>query len=406
MTQVETSTQVEIWSEKLAQLAVFGANVQPGQLVAVTSFIGKEDVTRRIASHAYARGAKYVDVLYFDQWIKRERIAHAAEDTLDYVPPWMRHRLLYLSDEHAARISLSGPHAPRALAGLDPARAGRDLLPYLPETGEVVNRMTTSWNIVPVPTPSWAELVYPELDHETAFERLWEDIATICRLEADDPTEAWMERSAELKENAQRLTERHFDALRLHGPGTDLTVGLFPSGHWAAGDLETVDGRRHSPNIPTEEVFGTPDPERVDGYVSATMPLELSGTIIEGIRVEFEGGRAVKIDADSGADALRAVAARDEGASRLGEIALVDGEGRIGRLDRVFYDTLIDENAASHIALGGAYEHPVGDPEEKKRINTSKVHVDFMIGSPELHVDGITHDGETVPVLRDGAWQI
>jgi len=399
-------SQIDAWKDSLAELAVFGANVQPGQLVAITSYVGKEDVTRRITRAAYERGAKYVDVLYFDQWLKRERVAHAAEDTLDFVPPWMRDRLYYLSDEHAARISLSGPHAPRALDGLDPARAGRDLLPYLPETGEVVNRMTTSWNIVPVPTPAWAELAYPELESDAGYERLWEDVAHICRLDSDDPTEAWMQRSAELKANAQRLTDRHFDALRLHGDGTDLTIGLFPSAHWAAGDLETVDGRRHSPNIPTEEVFGTPDPERVEGYVSATMPLELSGSIIEGIRIEFEGGRAVKVDAATGAEALRAVVARDEGASRLGEIALVDGEGRIGPLGRVFYDTLIDENAASHIALGGAYEHPVDDPTERQRINKSKVHVDFMIGSPALDVDGITASGEHVPVLRAGAWQV
>ena len=398
--------QIDVWKDRLAELAVFGANIQPGQLVAITSYIGKEDVTRRITRAAYERGAKYVDVLYFDQWLKRERVAHAAEDTLDFVPPWMTERLFYLSDEHAARISLSGPHAPRALEGLDPARAGRDLLPYLPETGEVVNRMTTSWNIVPVPTPSWADLVYPELDGDERYERLWEDVAHICRLDADDPNEAWVERSAELKANAQRLTDRHFDALRLHGAETDLTIGLFRSAHWAAGDLETVDGRRHSPNIPTEEVFGTPDPERVDGYVSATMPLELSGSIIDGIRIEFEGGCAVKIDASSGADALRAVAARDDGASRLGEIALVDGEGRVGPLGRVFYDTLIDENAASHVALGGGYEHPVDDPAERQRINKSKVHVDFMIGSPELDVDGITGGGEHVPVLRNGAWQV
>ena len=399
-------TQIETWEDKLADLAVFGANVQPGQLVSVTSEIGKEEVTRKIARRAYERGAKYVDVLYFDRWIKRERIVHAVEDTLDYVPPWMRQRLLYLSDEHAARISLSGPHAPRALEGLDPARAGRDLLPYLPETGEVVNRMTTSWNIVPVPTRSWAKLVYPNLDGEAAFEKLWEDVAHICRLEADDPSAAWIERSNELKANAQRLTNRRFDALRLHGPGTDLTIGLFPSAHWAAGDLETIDGRRHSPNIPTEEVFGTPDPDRVDGHVSATMPLELSGTIVRGIRVEFDGGRAVKIEAESGAEVLRSVAARDDGASRLGEIALVDGEGRIGPLGRVFYDTLIDENAASHIALGGGYDHPVEDPAERARINKSTMHVDFMVGSPELSVDGITHDDEHVPVLRSGAWQI
>ena len=399
-------TRIQTWEDKLADLAVFGANVQRGQLVSVMSDIGKEEVTRKIARRAYQRGARYVDVVYFDRWIKRERIAHAAEETLDYVPPWMRQRLLYLSDEHAARISLSGPHAPRALEGLDPGRAGRDLLPYLPETGEVVNRMTTSWSIVPVPTRPWAELVYPELDAEPAYERLWEDVAHICRLEADDPAAAWIERSNELKANAQRLTDRRFDALRLHGPGTELTVGLFPSAHWAAGDLETVDGRRHSPNIPTEEVFGTPDPDRVDGHVSATLPLELSGTIVRGIRVEFDGGRAVKIEAESGAEALRSVAASDDGASRLGEIALVDREGRIGPLGRVFYDTLIDENAASHLALGDGYEHPVEDPAERARINRSTTHVDFMIGSPELLVDGITHDGEHVPVLRDGAWQI
>jgi aminopeptidase len=398
--------QVVAWTDKLAELAVFGANVQPGQLVSITSSIGKEQLTRRITRAAYERGAKYVDVLYFDQWLKRERIAHAAEDTLDFVPPWMRERLFYLSDEHAARVSLSGPHAPHALDGLDPGRAGRDLLPSLPETGEIVNRMTTSWCIVPAPTRSWAEIVYPELDREGGYLKLWEDVAYICRLDADDPAEAWTERSETLKENAGRLTARRFDALRLHGPGTDLTIGLLPSAHWAAGDLETVDGRRHSPNIPTEELFTTPDPERVDGHVTATMPLELSGSIITGIRVEFEGGRATKIEADEGADALRAVAAHDDGASRLGEIALVDGTGRVGPLGRVFYDTLIDENAATHIALGDGYDHPVEDPTEKPRVNKSRVHVDFMIGNFDLDVDGVTADGTTVPVLRQGAWQV
>jgi aminopeptidase len=398
--------QIDEWTDKLAELAVFGANVQPGQLVAITSFIGKEYLTRRIAHEAYRRGAKYVDVLYFDQWVKRERIALAPDDTLEYIPPWMSQRMFHLSDEHAARISLSGPHAPRALDGLDPARAGRDLLPYLPETGEVVNRMTTSWCIVPAPTRSWAEVVYPELEREQAYAALWEAVAHICRLDAEDPAKAWTERSATLKANAGRLSERKFDAIRLHGTGTELTVGLLRSAHWAGGDDVTVDGSRHFPNIPTEEVFTTPDPERVDGHVSATKPLELSGSVITGIRVEFEGGRAIKIEADRGAEALRAVASRDEGAGRLGEIALVDKEGRIGPLDTVFLDTLIDENAASHIALGGAYEHPVEDPAERARINRSEIHVDFMIGSPQLAVDGITRDGETVPVMRDGAWQI
>jgi aminopeptidase len=399
-------SRLEQWKDKLAELAVFGANVQPGQLVAVTSYIGKEEITRKIARAAYARGAKYVDVLYFDQWVKRERIAAAAENTLDYVPPWMSERLLHLSEQHAARISLSGPHAPRALEGLDPARAGRDLLPSLPETGPVVNAMTTNWTIVPVPTRSWAEVVYPEAPPEEAYERLWEAVAHVCRLDTDDPAAAWKERTSTLKANAARLTERGFDAMRLHGPGTDLTVGLLPSSRWKAGDQETVDGVRHYPNLPTEELFATPDPERVDGHVSATLPLELSGSIISGIRVEFRGGRAVAIDADTGAEALRAVAAKDEGAARLGELALVDGEGRIGPLGTVFYDTLIDENAASHLALGSGYDHVVDDPADKERVNKSIVHIDFMIGSPELDVDGVTRDGDVVPVLRSGAWQI
>jgi aminopeptidase len=398
--------QIETWVDKLAELAVFGANVQAGQLVSVTSFIGKEDVTRAVTRKAYERGAKYVDVLYFDQWLKRERLLLAPEETLDYVPPWMTQRLMYLSDEHAARITLSGPHAPLALADVDPARAGRDLLPYLPQSGEVVNRRTTNWCLVPAPTRSWAELVYPDLPRDEAYEHLWAEVAHVCRLDADDPTAAWTERIATLKANAARMDERGFDALRLHGPGTDVTIGLLPSSSWQAGDFITVDGFRHYPNLPTEELFTTPDPTRVDGHVSATMPLEMYGIVVSGIRVEFENGRAVKIDADSGADALRAATAKDDGASRLGEIALVDGEGRIGPLGTVFYDTLIDENAATHIALGAGYEAPVETDEDKARVNQSEIHIDFMIGSPELDVDGITASGEVVPVLRGGAWQV
>ncbi len=398
--------QIQEWTTKLAELAVFGANVQRGQLVSVTSYLGEEELTRKVARAAYERGAKYVDVLYFDQWVKRERLAHAAEDTLDYIPPWMSQRLLHLSDEHAARVTLSGPHAPHALEGLDPTRAGRDLLPYLPESGEVVNRRTTNWCIVPAPTPAWAEVVYPELERGEAYEQLWGVIAHVCRLDADDPGAAWLERIAMLKDDARRLTERRFDALRLHGPGTDLTIGLLPSSGWQAGDNQTVDGVWHLPNLPTEETFTTPDPERVDGHVTATMPLELAGSVISGIRIEFSGGRAVRIDADQGADVLRAAASKDEGAARLGEIALVDGDGRIGPLETVFFDTLIDENAATHIALGQGYDHPVEEAADKARINKSQVHIDFMIGSPELAVDGVTREGHTVPVLRDGAWQL
>ncbi|MCS7006937.1 MAG: aminopeptidase, partial [Gaiellaceae bacterium] len=302
--------------DRLAALAVAAANVQRGQLVAVTSAIGKESLTRKIARAAYQRGARYVDVLYFDQWLKRERLMHAPEETLAYVPPWMRERLLHLSEERGARISLSGPQAPDALRDLDPTRAGRDRLPYLAETGEVVNARTTNWTVVPAPTAEWAEVVYPELDREQALARLWEDIAYVCRLDAHDPASAWDERTAELRAVADRISALDLEAIHLRGPGTDLTIGLLPSSRWQAGSDETVDGIRHQPNIPTEEVFTTPDPTRAEGYVTATRPLQLYGTLVRGLRVRFAEGRIVAIEADEGAAALRAAASVDEGASR------------------------------------------------------------------------------------------
>ncbi len=392
---------------RLADLAVgFGANVQPGQIVAVTTYTGKEELTREIVRSAYEHGARWVDVQTYDPWVKRQRIALASEDSLDFVPPWQIDRLEWLSAEGAARIALNGPSAPEALDGLDPARAGRDLMPYLPNSGDVVNRRTTNWCVVPCPTVGWAQVVYPELEPEVALERLWDAMIHVCRLETDDPAGAWMERFASLTATAARLAERRFDAIHLHGPGTDLTVGLFRSSLWNAADFVRADGLKHYPNIPSEEMFTTPDPSRVDGYVSTTMPKELYGSIIDGVRLEFEDGRVTKIEADRGADALRAVVSKDEGASRLGELALVDGEGRIGPLDTVFLDTLIDENAASHIAVGSAYGFMVEDEAERARANHSEVHVDLMVGSLELEVDGITEAGEHVPVLRRGAWQI
>jgi len=394
-------------ARRLAELIVgFGANVQPGQIVGVSSFIGKEAMTREVARAAYERGAAYVDVIYADQWLKRERLLHGDPLTLTYIPPWMLERARYLSDEHAARISLSGPHAPHALDGVPAERSGLDLLPYLPGTGEIINLRTTNWCVAPSPTPGWAEVVYPGTAPPEAYDRLWGAIAHVCRLDEDDPVAAWTERMATLGRAARTLSERHFDAVHLHGPGTDLTVGLYASSVWHGASFTTVDGLVHFPNIPSEEVFTTPDPRRADGYVRASLPLELHGTIIRGLRVEFEGGRAVKIDADENADALRAAAATDDGASRLGELALVDGSGRIGPLGTTFFDTLLDENAASHIALGSGYAMTVGDEGERQHLNHSEIHVDFMIGSPELEVDGITASGEHVPVLRGGAWQV
>jgi aminopeptidase len=392
--------------ERFADLTVkTAANLQPGQVLAIGSEIGKEAVTRAIAAAGYRHGAKYVDVSYFDLHVKRARIQYADEDTLDYVPPWLGHRILELGEIHAARVGLTGPAHPGLLSDLDPARVGRDQLPAVRETGKVVNDRTTNWAAVPCPTRPWAELVHPDLDPDEAWVRFCDEILHVCRLDEEDPIAAWNARAEVLVGAAQRVTERRFDRLRFTGPGTDLTIGLLPTSRFLAARFETVDGIQHLPNLPSEEIFTAPDPARAEGVVRATKPLVLGGSIIRGLEVEFRDGRAVRIDADENAEVLRSYAARDERSDRLGELALVDGDGRIGALDTVFFDTLLDENAASHLALGHAYQMCVEEPDFD-RVNDSTIHVDFMIGSPEVAVHGIAADGAEIPVLVGGAWQV
>jgi aminopeptidase len=289
--------------------------------------------------------------------------------------------------------------------GIDPALLGQDLLPRVRESIEIVNQRVSNWTAAPCPTASWAELVHPDMDPADALERLWQDVAHICRVDEPDPVAAWEERMDNLVAVAGRLDELGLDSLRFEGPGTDLTVGLFGSGNWHCARISTVDGIVHAPNLPTEEVFTTPDPERTHGYVRSTKPLFVSGAMVTGLRVRFEKGRAVEIDAEEGADAVRALSRRDSGSARLGEVALVDGNSRIGSLDTVFFDTLLDENAASHIALGEGLDFTVGE-QDQARINRSELHMDFMIGSREVAVTGIERGGGEVPLLREGAWQI
>jgi aminopeptidase len=392
--------------ERYADLIVnFGANVQRGQIVDVGSALGKEELTRAITASAYKRGAKFVDVYYWDPYLKRERVQYVTDDALDFVPSWYGERALQLGDERAAAIALSGPVEPRLFDDLDQERLGRDTFPRVKEWSQVINDRTVNWCVAPGPTAKWAELVYPELEPAVALDKLWEKVLHVCRLDVDDATSAWRERASALAEMARRLTARRFDAIHIEGPGTDLTVGLLPTSEWIGGGDETADGISHMANLPTEEVFTTPDPERAEGVVRATKPLYTQGVIVEGLTVRFENGHAVQIEADSGAEALRALVAQSERGDRLGELALVDREGRIGLLETVFYDTLLDENAASHLALGTAYEAAVGEAD-RDRINRSSIHIDFMVGSPDVEVTGVTREGDRIPVLRQSTWQI
>lgn len=392
--------------DRFAALAVrFGANVQPGQVVAISCEPGKEDIVRAIAAEAYRAGAKFVDVSWFDPHLKRARVLYADEDTLDYVPPWIGQRILDIGDLRGARIGLTGPSAPGLLGDLDPVRIGKDPLPFVPEAVKVVNEQTTNWTALPAPTRPWAELVFPDLPGDEAVAKLWEQLWHVLRLDEPDPVAVWRERFAQLTSVAERLTALRLDRLHFRGPGTDLTVGLLQTSKWIAAQMRTVGGIDHAPNLPSEEIFTAPDPARTSGTVRMTRPLVLGGSSITGLEVRFEGGVAVDVTADEHGGVLKEYLKRDPGASRLGEVALVDGAGRIGPLGTVFYDTLLDENAASHIAFGSAYAMTAGDADQE-RINTSQIHIDVMLGSPEIDVHGFTADDTEVPVLIGGDWQI
>jgi aminopeptidase len=392
---------------RFADLVIkLGANMQDDQIVSLGCEPGKEYMVRALAASAYRHGAKFVDVTWFDPWVKRTRIELAREETLAYVPPWYGERVLALGKHRAARVALSGPVAPGLLADLDPVRAGRDRLPAVKEGIQVVNDRTTNWTIAPCPTPAWAQVVFPDLEPAEGLARLERELLHVLRLDDEDPIAVWHARADALVSVAERLSERRFDALHYEGPGTDMTIGLLPSSAWRAARFRTVDGIEHMPNLPTEEVFTTPDPERTEGVVASTKPLVLvDGTMVRDLVVRFEAGRAVSIEASEGGETLRTISETDEGAARLGECALVDREGRIGSLGTIFYDTLLDENASSHIALGQGFPF-VLDEEHRDRANRSEIHIDFMIGSNDLAVIGLTADGARVPVLVGGTWQI
>ncbi len=390
-----------------ARLAVqVGVNLQPGQRLAVNAYVEHAPLVRAVAAEAYAAGASYVDVQYSDQRVRRSHIEHAGDDMLGWSPPWLVKRIDDLGVDGGALLAIAGNPEPELLADLDGARVAGARMRKLAEAGLRLTGGRCNWSIVAYPSEGWAKLVFGTPD----VEALWNAIATAVRLDEPDPVAAWREHLDRLGERAGALNERRFDALRYRGPGTDLTVGLHPDGLWqSAVDLSR--GIGHVANMPTEEIFTTPDARRVDGTVAATYPLQLQGTVIRGLRVRFEGGRAVEVDADEGRDLIRAHVASDEGAARLGEVALVDRTSRVGQTGLVFYDTLFDENAASHIAFGEAILQAVPaagslspDERHERGVNHSSLHTDFMIGSNEIAISGVTEAGDELPILVAGNW--
>jgi aminopeptidase len=395
------------YPRRLAELAVHvGADMREGQDVFVRCFDPEQaPIARAIAEVAYAAGAHYVSINYWDGPAKASRLRHAPEDSLGYVPEWYVRLTTEAMDREAVWISIFGDPYPEAFDDVDPSRLGRDLMPFIPENLEVVASRKVNWTCIPGPSAGWANRLFGEPD----VDRLWETLAPILRLDAPDPVAAWREHVKKLQARASAMNAHGFDAVHFQGPGTDLVVGLAGGATWIGADFETSWGARPIVNMPTEEVFTAPHRERVDGVVAATKPVLLgSGPPVEGLRLRFEHGRAVEIDADRGADAARSHMATDEGASRLGEVALVDKTSPVGQSGIVFGDTLLDENAASHIAWGRAYEAtvPGATPDDFDRIgfNLSSVHLDAMIGGPNVSVTGVTADGGRVPVIENDDW--
>ena len=397
--------------ERYADLVVrVGANVQPGQQVVVLGLVEHASVAREVVRAAYRAGARSVTVHYNDQYSRRaaielgpeEQLGKTSEHILQWVTSWR--------ETKPALISLTGDPDPELLKDLDEKLVAKsepnDMRErYLPL---VMNRII-NWVIVSAPNERWAQTVFGEPD----VERLWQAVATATRLDMDDPVEAWREHDRTMKARATRLNEYGFDALRFRGPGTDLTVGLLPGSMFMCAAFETESGIRHIPNMPTEEIFTTPDWRRTEGTVRATLPLGVGGDVVRDLEVRFEGGKLVDVKASHGADIVRGQLAIDDQAPFLGEVALVDGSSRVKKTGLIFQNTLFDENAACHIAYGAgipaAVEGADGLPPAElveMGVNVSQMHTDFMIGGPDVDVDGVLKDGTEVPILRNDAFQI
>ena len=390
---------------RYARLAVsVGANVQPGQLVVVTGTVEHAPLMREIAREAYRAGARQVEPVYQDRRFTRAHIEFGPEESLGATAPWLLTMMNTLRAEHGSYIQVVADAEPNLFADLPSAKTGKwRPREFTAAWGEAIGERSINWTIVAFPTEGWARLVFGKPDVES----LWQAVEKAVRLDREDPVAAWREHVAKLKRTADALTQRHFDSLRYRGPGTDFTVGLLPSSVWVAGGDVTSYGLPHIVNLPTEEVFTSPDRRRAEGKLRSTRPLDIRGAVVRDLEFEFHEGRIIGVKASTGEDGVRAQLAVDANANRLGEVSLVDGSSEVGKLGLTFSNTLFDENATCHIAYGAGFAYCVEDEADRAAgMNLSAIHTDFMVGGPEVEVDGKEPGGAWVPILRNNEFQI
>lgn len=407
--------------DQFAELIVkIGLNLQPGQKLIVNGKNATRGVTleaapllRHVAHHAYKVGARLVDVIYDDPQLSVERLKYAAKDSLEEFPSWRTKAITeYVTAGNALMtVYADDPDRYNGLDANDVLTIQRTMEKNLLPAMEQLMLNTFNWCLIALPVPGWAKKLFPKDDPEAAVDKLWEIIFRLCRLDRPDPVKAWEDHIHGLHARGQYLTEKAYDALHYSGPGTDFTLGM-PAGHiWESARITSTRGVPYVANLPTEEVFSMPHRDRADGTVTATLPLAHAGKVIEGFSLTFKNGRVVDFKAKQNEDILKGVLDTDEAARHLGEVALVPNSSPIAQSKMMFFNTLFDENAASHLALGSAYRSTMKGGEQMSAEefaaaggNTSNAHEDFMIGSGELDIDGITKDGKREPIMRKGEW--
>jgi aminopeptidase len=400
--------------DKLAEVAIkVGLQLQKGQDLVMTAPVNALPLARLIAEHAYKAGAGLVTTFFSDEELTLARYRHGSNESFDRATGWLYEGMAKAFSENAARLAIAGDN-PMLLAGQDADKVSRanraNSMAYKPAL-QMITNFDINWNIVSYPNPSWAKQVFPSDPEDVAVRKLADAIFAASRVDVDDPVQAWFEHNAALRNRTTWLNGKNFSALKYSGPGTDLTIGLADGHEWHGGASVAKNGITCNPNIPTEEVFTTPHRLRVDGHVTSTKPLSHQGTLIDNISVMFEGGKIIGAKASKGEAVLNKVLDTDEGARRLGEVALVPHSSPISASGILFFNTLFDENAASHIALGQCYKDCfvggaslTAEQVTAQGGNTSLIHIDWMIGSDKIDIDGVGQDGSITPVMRKGEW--